>query len=264
MPLVLLGCFATLLSFSHAQQPKGKAKGGRGDAGSRFVQMEEAALAQPFVGVTADGKVEPGLFKIESTGVSTREVLDATNAFLAALTDEQRRKSTFAIDDNEWRRWANQHGLPRQGVTCEGMSGPQRELAVKMAGAAYLVYLGVRRLLARDDAAPQARAPQSLRRVFFQGVLVNVLNPKSALFFFAFLPQFVDVSRGTVAGQVLMLGAVFVALGVLSDGAYALLAGRLGRWLKHNLRFLRVQRYLTGGVYIALGLTTALAGSGKK
>ncbi len=132
LPLVLVGIFGSLLSVTQAQQPKGNP---RGDAGSRFAQMEKEALAQPFVGVTADGEVEAGLFKIESTGVSTREVMDATNAFLAALSDEQRRKSTFPIEDDEWRRWANQHALPRQGVTFEELSEPQRALAFEMIGA---------------------------------------------------------------------------------------------------------------------------------
>ncbi len=134
LAIILLGIFGFLPLFSDAQQPKGKGKA-KGDPGSRFSQMEKEALASPFVGVTTDGKVETDLFKIESTGVSTREVMDATQAFLAALTDEQRSKSTFPIDDDEWRRWANQHALPRQGVTFEEMTGAQRGLAFKMIGA---------------------------------------------------------------------------------------------------------------------------------
>ena len=109
-----------LCSVAHAQQPQGKGKGGKGKGGSsRFAEREKAALAEPFVGVTADGKVGKELFEIKSTGVSTKELVDAANKFLAALTDEQRKKSTFPVDDDEWRRWANQHSLPRQGVTFE-------------------------------------------------------------------------------------------------------------------------------------------------
>lgn len=134
LAFILLGIFGYLPLFSDAQQPKGKGKA-KGDPGSRFSQMEKEALASPFVGVTTDGKVEADLFKIESTGVSTREVMDATQTFLAALTDEQRSKSTFPLEDDEWRRWANQHALPRQGVTFEEMTEAQRGLAFKMIGA---------------------------------------------------------------------------------------------------------------------------------
>ncbi|MFQ5614238.1 MAG: LysE family translocator, partial [Anaerolineae bacterium] len=83
-------------------------------------------------------------------------------------------------------------------------------------------------------------------------------------FFFAFLPQFVDVSSGIVALQILLLGVIFVLPGVFSNGLWALLAGTARSWLKGNLHFLRTQRYFAGGVFIALGLTTALSGSSKK
>ncbi|HEY7029763.1 MAG TPA: LysE family translocator [Thermomicrobiales bacterium] len=136
---------------------------------------------------------------------------------------------------------------------------------VRYAGAAYLIFLGVRTLLSRGDVRRSTgTAPASLRRVFAQGVVVNLLNPKTALFFFAFLPQFVDPARGSVAGQTLFLGGLFVALAVCSDGSYALLSGSLGGWLKGHLGFLRAQRYFAGSVYLALGVATALTGSRKK
>jgi threonine/homoserine/homoserine lactone efflux protein len=139
--------------------------------------------------------------------------------------------------------------------------------AVKYLGAAYLIYLGLRQVLSRE--APGAEAPRtagafeprSLRRVFAQGVVVNVLNPKAALFFLAFLPQFVDPARGSVAMQMLFFGALFIGLAMLSDGTYALLAGSLGNWLRHSPRFWRGQRFFASAVYIGLGLTTALSGS---
>ena len=96
--------------------------------------------------------------------------------------------------------------------------------AVRWLGAAYLVWLGVRRLLARDEPSGRRRTRRprlGLRRIFAQGVVVNVLNPKTALFFFAFLPQFVDTARGSVPFQVVVFGVAFVLLGLLSDGAYA-------------------------------------------
>jgi threonine/homoserine/homoserine lactone efflux protein len=135
---------------------------------------------------------------------------------------------------------------------------------VKYLGAAYLIYLGIRKFVKPDDIENRERGERRrLRRIFYEGVIVNVLNPKTALFFFAFLPQFVDVSSGSVALQILLLGAIFVGMGVVSDGAYALLAGSLGDWMKRNLRLLKAQRYFAGTVFIALGIATALHGSKK-
>lgn len=132
LPVVsLFVFFASLIFGSVSAQPKGKGKGG----GNRFAEREKQAIAEPFVGVTADGKVEKGLYSIQSTGVSTAEVKEAADAFIKALTDEQRKKTLFPVDDNEWRRWANQHSLPRQGVSFEEMSEKQRELAFGMIGA---------------------------------------------------------------------------------------------------------------------------------
>ena len=136
---------------------------------------------------------------------------------------------------------------------------------VKYLGAAYLVYLGVRKLTARGALdQPLTLPPQPLRRVFWQGVVVNVLNPKTALFFLAFLPQFVDPDRGAVALQILLLGGVFLALALVSDGLWAIGAGTAGTWLKRNVVVLRAERYVTGSVFIGLGLTAALAGHGRK
>jgi threonine/homoserine/homoserine lactone efflux protein len=135
---------------------------------------------------------------------------------------------------------------------------------VKYLGAAYLIYLGIRKLTSRDEAQADTPVEQkSLRRIFSQGVVVNVLNPKVALFFFAFLPQFVDSARGSLSLQVFSLGVIFVMLAITTDSIYALLAGTAGQWLRGNLRFLRFQRYFAGTVYIGLGVTTALAATNK-
>ena len=140
---------------------------------------------------------------------------------------------------------------------------------VKWLGAAYLVYLGLQHLLARDggedEALPTGGATR-LSRVFTQSVLVQVLNPKVALFFLAFLPQFVDPSRGAAWTQVVVLGATLAALGLFTDGLYALLGGAAGDWLKRRsvgggLR--RAKRYVPGVIYLALGAATAVSGSGK-
>jgi len=131
---------------------------------------------------------------------------------------------------------------------------------VKYLGAAYLVYLGIRRLLARADGHEIASLqPQSLQRIFSQGVVVAAFNPKTALFFLAFLPQFVNPSAGSVTLQLLTLGGLFVSMAIVTDGIYALLASKAGGWLKRNSSFLHMERYLVGGIYIGLGVTAALA-----
>lgn len=136
---------------------------------------------------------------------------------------------------------------------------------VRYLGAAYLIYLGIRKLLEREALQPlELPERKRLSRIFYQGVLVNLLNPKTALFFFAFLPQFVDVSSATVASQIMLLGTIFVVMGLFSDGLWALLAGTAGHWFRDNLQFLRGQRFFAATIFIALGLTTALSGSGKK
>ena len=136
---------------------------------------------------------------------------------------------------------------------------------VKLIGAAYLIYLGVRKFLVPDPVETDAVvARRRLREIFVQGFIVNVFNPKTALFFLAFLPQFVDVAKGHVALQIILLGVVFASLGILSDGAYAIAAGSFGQWLKRHAGVLRAQRYFAGSVFITLGVLTAATGSGKK
>jgi threonine/homoserine/homoserine lactone efflux protein len=132
---------------------------------------------------------------------------------------------------------------------------------VKYAGAAYLVYLGACRLLGRgESAAAGAPRERSLWALFRQGVVVNTLNPKTALFFFAFLPQFVDVSKGNVALQIGLLGGVFIAIALVSDGAYAFVSGSAAGWLRGRRGALRAERYVSGSVLVGLGLATALTG----
>jgi threonine/homoserine/homoserine lactone efflux protein len=133
--------------------------------------------------------------------------------------------------------------------------------ALKLAGAAYLVFLGIRRLTRRSpEAVDQLDPPRAeLRRVYGQGVVVQVLNPKTALFFLAFLPQFVEPSRGPVALQVGILGACFIALGLCSDATYAIVAGALSR-LWAGRRFGRRLDRVSGVIYVGLGVTAALAG----
>jgi len=137
--------------------------------------------------------------------------------------------------------------------------------AVRLVGAAYLIYLGVRTLADRTARA-QAPAPRETRLglIFRQGILVNVTNPKTALFFFAFLPQFVDLGRGHVAMQITLLGLIFVVLGFFTDSSWALLAGAAGGWLKRSRGYLRFERYGSGILFIGLGLVAAFSGTEKK
>jgi threonine/homoserine/homoserine lactone efflux protein len=130
---------------------------------------------------------------------------------------------------------------------------------VKYAGAAYLIYLGVRALLGRGDPPlTAAGSPRTDRRLFWEGFVVDFLNPKVALFYLAFLPQFIDPGQGAVAPQMLLLGAVFTALGLLSDGTYALTAGAFGRRLRSS-RFESRLRRGSGAVFVGLGVSAALA-----
>ena len=127
---------------------------------------------------------------------------------------------------------------------------------MKFAGATYLVYLGIRKLLERpaiDETEPR-QAP--LRAVFARGAIVNVLNPKTALFFLAFLPQFVDTDRGAVWSQVVTLGLVFVALGLVSDSAYAIAGDAAGSLLRRRAT---AMRRISGTIYVGLGAVAAFA-----
>ncbi len=141
-------------------------------------------------------------------------------------------------------------------------SSAQAFSAVKYAGAAYLVYLGIRTLAGRDGTEPSApklrRRPRSL---VLQGALVEALNPKTTLFFLAFLPQFVDRGAGSPALQLGLLGMLFVLLGLLSDGTYSLLAGAAASRVRARPR---LGRYVSGGALLGLGVTAALTGQARQ
>jgi len=135
---------------------------------------------------------------------------------------------------------------------------------VKYLGAAYLVYLGLRKLLTREEVTVEGDVePESLSRIYWQGFAINLLNPKTALFFFAFLPQFVNPERGNVTAQTLLLGALFVGMAIITDSLYALLASSLADKLRGNRHFQKGQRYFAGLIYVGLGITTALTGAKK-
>lgn len=148
------------------------------------------------------------------------------------------------------------------GISALLMSSAVAFNMVRYAGAAYLIWLGINRLLGRqDDGGPRVARERRLSRVYVQGILVNVLNPKTALFFLAFLPQFVDVSRGAALAQTMFFGVLFVALGLLSDGLYALLAAGLAGRMRTSKTFADARRWLAGATLVALGVTAAAGGA---
>ena len=136
---------------------------------------------------------------------------------------------------------------------------------IKYAGAAYLIWIGLKKLFGRAEPVGDIEVQRvGYRRLFRDGFVVNLLNPKTALFFLAFLPQFVEVSRGHVATQIVVLGLIFAGLGFITDGCYALAAGTAGQWLKRSRAYLGFERYVSGVVFIGLGLSAAFAGNSKK
>ncbi len=131
---------------------------------------------------------------------------------------------------------------------------------LKIAGGAYLVVLGIRRLLERDETAGEGMArTRPLGSIFRQGMVVNALNPKTALFFLAFLPQFVDPERGHVALQAAILGLVWIAIATVSDALWALGAGSAVGLLRRSARARRAERMAGGGILIGLGVLATLA-----
>jgi threonine/homoserine/homoserine lactone efflux protein len=146
------------------------------------------------------------------------------------------------------------------GVSALVASSATAFTVLKYAGAAYLVYLGIRKLRERPSepsSGGDARG-RTDRRLFWEGALVNALNPKTATFFVAFLPQFVDPARGPVAVQALVLGLLFVVIAVVSDAVWALLAGAAGRRLRAG-RGQAILARMSAAVYLGLGATAALA-----
>ena len=131
--------------------------------------------------------------------------------------------------------------------------------AVKYVGAVYLFVLGVRRLLGRGlEPSDEEAAPRTRRRAYTQGVFVNLTNPKTIVFVFAFLPQFVDPNAPHAWIQVLALGLSFALLGFLSDSMWALAAGSIADRLRDTSAIARVQRWVGGGVLVGLGILAAV------
>lgn len=136
---------------------------------------------------------------------------------------------------------------------------------VKYLGAAYLIYLGIRKLRTPSTMIVDETAQQdTLLHIFLQGIVVAVLNPKTALFFFSFFPLFIDPTQGNVTVQILFLGTIMVVMATITDSLWALATGTAGRWLRGNQGFLRAEKYVSGTMYIGLGIAAALSSSSKK
>ena len=131
---------------------------------------------------------------------------------------------------------------------------------VKFAGAAYLIWIGVQAILSRGGLAkPDTVAPQPMRRLFLDGVVISIFNPKIAIFFLAYLPLFTDPALGSVTVQLAILGSLYCVLSVISDGAYAILASGASGWFRDRMLNSPVMRYLTGSIFVGLGIHAALA-----
>ena len=131
--------------------------------------------------------------------------------------------------------------------------------AFRYVGAAYLIYMGIHSLGTKSAFAGSARQAQvRLSNTFRRGVVTNVLNPKVAIFFLAFLPQFVDPTRGPAIWQFILLGTIFNCSGTIVNTLVALVSGRLGSWLGSRPAFARAQQWFTASVFVALGARIAL------
>jgi threonine/homoserine/homoserine lactone efflux protein len=143
------------------------------------------------------------------------------------------------------------------GIAALLRSSPVAFNAVRYAGAAYLIYLGIRMLAQKTDLSSQQLKAETLGVIFRQGAITNMLNPKVAIFFLAFLPQFVDARRGNVVLQILLLGLIFNVGGTLVNLAVAYAGGTLGELLRRNQSIARLQRRFTGLIFVGLGLRLA-------
>ena len=157
-------------------------------------------------------------------------------------------------------------GLVQTSAVALGLTGlflvvPVAYDVVKYAGAIYLVYLGIRTILSREELVRSSSHAEktSLTRTFWQGTFTTLLNPKVAFFYLAFLPQFVDKTQGHIPIQLLVLGLVFNSTGLVVDTSIALLASLLGIWLQQHTGAAKIIRWLTGGVFIGLGVRLAFS-----
>ena len=152
------------------------------------------------------------------------------------------------------------------GLSALVLSSPIAFTTVKYFGALYLVYLGFRAFSGKDQSGdPYLQlSPRELGRVYRDGLLVNLFNPKTILFFIAFLPQFVDSTRSNPGMQFLLLGTIMVSMGLATDSMYATMAGRASQWLRKTGRRLSYHQWFAGTVYLGLGIFTLLVSPARQ
>lgn len=144
------------------------------------------------------------------------------------------------------------------GVSAILVTSAAAFMLLKYLGALYLIYLGVKKLLekTKPHRRPNFEKKQKLINVFYEGIVVNALNPKTAIFFLAFLPQFISIEKGSAAIQLVFLGLIFIVIATICDCFYALISGKAAERLRENSMFMKINKYLSGVVYIILGLMT--------
>ncbi|MFV2051341.1 LysE family translocator [Aliiroseovarius sp. YM-037] len=144
------------------------------------------------------------------------------------------------------------------GISAILLTSAQAFTVIKLLGAGYLIYIGLRSLFeGRLNTKPEATVPISVRQAFRQACVAEILNPKSAMFFLAFLPQFVDPRLGHIAMQLMILGLLFVLMGAVATLVVAFAAGHVGRFLRRNPSVQRWQSKVVGSIYCALGIRLA-------
>ena len=133
---------------------------------------------------------------------------------------------------------------------------------IRFAGAAYLIYLGIQAFMSKSEPLEvKPVAQKTMKEIFYQGLITNLLNPKVILFFLAFLPQFIDPTKGNASTQLILLGILLVVVSLPVDIAVGLLGGVLGKWMKSNKGMQRSGKWITGSVFISLGIGTAIFGT---
>ena len=151
------------------------------------------------------------------------------------------------------------------GLSAILMTSATAFTVVKYAGVFYLLYLGIQKLRSKELlSVEETVSKESLSTVFYQSVAVHTLNPKAAIFFLAFLPQFLDLARGPLWQQLLPLWFIYTSIGLCIDGSCAVVTGRVRQWIVRHPLFVRREKYVTGGTYIALGLAAATASPSQK
>ena len=152
------------------------------------------------------------------------------------------------------------------GLSALVLSSPIAFATVKYLGALYLIYLGFRAFFKENRVGDLNLRLKSIQlgRVYRDGLVVNLFNPKTILFFIAFLPQFVDSTGGNPGMQFLLLGTIMVSMGLVTDSIYAAVAGKASQWLRKNTSRLSYQQWFAGTVYLVLGIFTLLVSPARQ